>query len=86
MSQTSFFSSRAARTFALVLIFGAALAIRLYDLTDLPLDFHPTRQLVSFIKARGFYYKTKPSRRFRLGVEDSRSLRKTQSGYRTYRL
>jgi hypothetical protein len=60
MSQTSFFSSRAARIFALVLIFGAALAIRLFDLTDLPLDFHPTRQLVSFIKARGLYYQTKP--------------------------
>ena len=60
MSQTAFFSSRAARTFALILIFSAALAIRLYDLTDLPLDFHPTRQLVSFIKARGYYYKTKP--------------------------
>src|SRR5688572_29768334 len=60
MSQTSFFSSRAARTFALIFIFGAALTIRLYDLTDLPLDFHPTRQLVSFIKARGYYYQTKP--------------------------
>src|SRR5512134_1350495 len=61
MSQASFFSSRAARTFALILIFGAALAIRLYDLTDLPLDFHPTRQLVSFIKARGYYYDSKPT-------------------------
>jgi len=61
MSQTAFFSSRAARSFALILIFSAALAIRLYDLTDLPLDFHPTRQLVSFIKARGLYYKTKPT-------------------------
>ena len=60
MSQTSFFSSRAARTLALAIVFGAALAIRLYDLTDLPLDFHPTRQLVSFIKARGLYYQTKP--------------------------
>lgn len=60
MSQTTFFSFRAARTFALILIFGVALAIRLYDLTDLPLDFHPTRQLVSFIKARGLYYQTKP--------------------------
>jgi hypothetical protein len=60
MSQTSVFSSRAARTLALVLIFGAAFAIRLYDLTDLPLDFHPTRQLVSFIKARGLYYETQP--------------------------
>ena len=60
MSQTSFFSSRAARTLALAIVFGAALTIRLYDLTDLPLDFHPTRQLVSFIKARGLYYQTKP--------------------------
>src|SRR5919109_294191 len=60
MFQASLFSSRAARVFALVMIFSAALAIRLYDLTDLPLDFHPTRQLVSFIKARGMYYQTKP--------------------------
>jgi hypothetical protein len=60
MSQTSLFSSRAARTFAFVLILAAALAIRLYDLTDLPLDFHPTRQLVSIIKARGLYFETQP--------------------------
>lgn len=60
MSQTSLFSSRAGRTLALVVIFGAALAIRLYDLTDLPLDFHPTRQLLSAIKARGLYYETQP--------------------------
>ncbi len=49
------------RSIALVLIFGLAFAIRLYDLTDLPLDFHPTRQLVSVIKARGLYYKTRPA-------------------------
>jgi hypothetical protein len=61
MSQTAFFSSRAARVFALVVIFGSALAIRLYDLTDLPLDFHPTRQLLSAIKARGLYYETQPN-------------------------
>ncbi len=61
MSQASFFSSRLARVLALVLIFGAALAIRLYDLTDLPFDFHPTRQLVSIIKARGLYYQTRPA-------------------------
>lgn len=61
MFQTSLLSSRAARVFALVMIFGAAAAIRLYDLTDLPLDFHPTRQLVSFSKARGLYYQTKPA-------------------------
>ena len=56
----SLFSTRTVRMMALVLLFGAALAIRLYDLTDLPLDFHPTRQLVSVIKARGLYYETQP--------------------------
>jgi hypothetical protein len=61
MSQTSLFSSRTARTIALVLVFGAAIGIRLYDLTDLPLDFHPTRQLLSAIKARGLYYETQPN-------------------------
>ena len=40
MYQTSFFASRTARILALVLLLGAALAIRLYDLTDLPLDKH----------------------------------------------
>ncbi len=44
--------------FALLVIFLAALAIRLYDLTDLPLDFHPTRQLFSALKARGMYYQS----------------------------
>ena len=45
-------------TLTLVIIFVAAIAIRLYDLTDLPLDFHPTRQLFSALKARGMYYET----------------------------
>lgn len=45
---------------ALVILFLAALAIRLYDLTDLPLDFHPTRQLFSALKARGMYYQSLP--------------------------
>ena len=43
-------------TLTLVILFLAALSIRLYDLTDLPLDFHPTRQLFSALKARGMYY------------------------------
>ncbi len=59
MSQ-SFFMTRSMRVVALVLLFSVAFAIRLYDLTDLPLDFHPTRQLVSVIKARGLYYETQP--------------------------
>ena len=36
-----------------VLLLVLGLAIRLYDLSDLPLDFHPTRQLLSHLKARG---------------------------------
>lgn len=42
----------------LVLLFVSGILIRLYDLTDLPLDFHPTRQLFSALKARGMYYQS----------------------------
>jgi hypothetical protein len=59
MSQ-SMFSNRLTRIVALVILFGAAFAIRMYDLTDLPLDFHPTRQLLSAIRARGLFYETQP--------------------------
>ncbi len=44
----------------LVLLFSLALSIRLYDLTDLPLDFHPTRQLLSAINARALFFETQP--------------------------
>jgi hypothetical protein len=43
-------------TLGLVIILG--FAIRLYDLTDPPLDFHSTRQLWSAITARGMYYQS----------------------------
>jgi len=55
-----FFGNRVSLTITLVVIFIAALGIRLYDLTDLPLDFHPTRQLFSAFKARGMYYASLP--------------------------
>lgn len=42
-----------------LLILGTGL--RLYDLTDQPIDFHPTRQLRSAIIARGMYYRDLPS-------------------------
>lgn len=42
-------------SFVVILLIG--LAIRFYDLTEAPLDFHPTRQLFSAIKARGMYYE-----------------------------
>lgn len=54
----SFFSSRAACITALLVIFILGFAIRLYDLTDLPLEFHSTRQMLSALKARGMYYQT----------------------------
>lgn len=45
----------------LFLLFALGLGIRLYDLTDPPLDFHPTRQLRSAIIARDLYYRELPS-------------------------
>jgi hypothetical protein len=42
----------------LAVLFTLALGIRVYDLTDLPFDFHPARQFQSMLKARGMYYKS----------------------------
>ncbi len=44
---------------ALVVLLG--FGIRVFDLTDPPLDFHPTRQLRSAILARSFYYQWNPA-------------------------
>lgn len=57
--QTSLFSTKIARNIALFVIFAIGIAIRLCDLTDLPLEFHSTRQLLSALKARGMYYETR---------------------------
>jgi len=46
---------------ALLLIFALGLGLRLYDLTDQPLDFHPTRQLRAAIISRGMYYEMQPN-------------------------
>ena len=56
----SFFSSRPFLVITLILIFGLGFGIRLYQLTNLPLDFQPTRQLLSMLKARGMYDATNP--------------------------
>ena len=56
-----FFGSRKSLIFALTLAFILAIGIRFYDLTDLPLDFAPTRQLFSALKARGMYYAMLPA-------------------------
>jgi hypothetical protein len=45
----------------LLLMFAAGFGIRMFDLTDLPLDFHPTRQLRSAIIARAMYYEMHPN-------------------------
>jgi hypothetical protein len=58
-SHSSFFdSSRLLLIITLLLLFGLGFGIRLYQLTNLPLDFQPTRQLLSMLKARGMYYAT----------------------------
>ena len=44
-----------------IAIFLGSVWIRLVDINDLPLDFHPTRQLFSALKARGIYYQTAPN-------------------------
>jgi 4-amino-4-deoxy-L-arabinose transferase-like glycosyltransferase len=44
----------------LAVFFLLGLGIRLYDLTDPPLDFHPTRQLLGAIVSRGMYYQMLP--------------------------
>ncbi|NMB90339.1 MAG: phospholipid carrier-dependent glycosyltransferase, partial [Chloroflexi bacterium] len=52
----SFLAPRKTLLWALLaLIFLLGLGVRLYDLTDAPLDFHPTRQLHSALIARGMY-------------------------------
>jgi 4-amino-4-deoxy-L-arabinose transferase-like glycosyltransferase len=48
----------------IILVLGlmvAGVAIRVYDLQDAPLDFHPTRQLHSALMARGMYFSLNPS-------------------------
>jgi 4-amino-4-deoxy-L-arabinose transferase-like glycosyltransferase len=45
----------------LVLVILLGFGIRIFDLTDPPLDFHPTRQLRSAILARSFYYQWNPA-------------------------
>lgn len=55
-----FFGNRHVLIATLVLAFGLGLGIRFFDLTDLPLDFAPTRQLFSLLKARSMYYAMLP--------------------------
>lgn len=45
---------------AALVILALGLGVRYYDLTDEPLDFHPTRQLRGAIIARGLYWEMLP--------------------------
>ena len=56
-TQSFFASNKIVLWVSLAIIFGVGLAIRLYGLTDPPLDFQPTRQLHSALMARGMYYQ-----------------------------
>ncbi len=42
----------------IILAVMVGLIVRFYDLTDAPLDFHPTRQLHSALIARGMYFQS----------------------------
>lgn len=55
-----YFGKKASIFFTVVMLFVLGIGIRLYDLSDLPLDFAPTRQLFSALKARGMYYSMLP--------------------------
>lgn len=53
--------SRATWLPALILLLGLGLALRLIDLSDPPLDFHPSRQLRNSLVARDIYYHLLPN-------------------------
>jgi len=56
-SQPSFFGKPWLGHLIVILLLLLGLGIRMLDLTDLPLDFNPARQLFSATKARGMYYQ-----------------------------
>jgi len=60
---------------ALILLLGLGLTLRLLDLTDPPLDFHPSRQLRNSLVARDIYYHL-------LSNADPQTLELTTSFYR----
>ena len=52
--------TRAILWIATLAIIALGVGVRLYDVTDEPIDFHPTRQLRGAIIARGMYYAMLP--------------------------
>jgi 4-amino-4-deoxy-L-arabinose transferase-like glycosyltransferase len=59
-SPASWFSTTRLLWAALIVLCLAGLAVRFYDLTDPPLQFHGSRQLRGAIIARGLYYQSLP--------------------------
>ncbi len=55
--ETEFFTPTTLRLLIIVFLFVTALGIRLYKITDPPLDFHAMRQYHSLIITRGFYFE-----------------------------
>ncbi len=55
--RTSKTASKYSHLAILVVFLLASLAIRIYDITDLPFDFHPSRQIYTAILARGRFYQ-----------------------------
>lgn len=63
MNEQDFFTqTRWLYLFVLIGLLVLGLGLRLADLDDPPLDYHPTRQLRSAIIARSIYYQIDPSR------------------------
>ncbi|HZD57704.1 MAG TPA: glycosyltransferase family 39 protein, partial [Anaerolineales bacterium] len=60
-SKSFFGRSRLILALSLAVILVLGLGIRFYDLTDAPMDFHPTRQIRGLVIARGMYYQMLPS-------------------------
>ena len=67
------------RIILLGLVFLLGFAIRVYDLKDPPLDFHPTRQLRSALISRSVYYQLDPT-----VDQDTRSLAKQLASLEVY--
>jgi len=59
-NETFFGRSKMLLNAIMLAMFALGMGIRLFDLTDPPLDFHPTRQLRSAIIARSLYYRSQP--------------------------
>ena len=56
-SQPSFFGKPWVANLIIALLMVLGFGIRMLDLTDLPFDSYPLRQLFSIVKARGMYYQ-----------------------------